>query len=149
MKVRIVCFRFDFNPLYCTAMFFEHQLHTYVPLIDLVQLEAFMDSCDITDTVWINKNVPSALGDHSLILLSIFMEKDISFIKGQISSFIGLGNRHLNYIQYSCYVWSVKLWSFDVLLMSHTLCTLVVLIGMSTCLLIHKKNPAHMRFFTL
>ena len=74
MKIIIGCFSYDFNPLYCTATFFGHQLHTYVPLIDLVQLEAFMDSCNITDKVWIIKKVPS-LGDHNLILLSIFMEK--------------------------------------------------------------------------
>ena len=70
MSIRIGCFRYDFNPLYCTATFFGHQLHTYVPLIDLVQLEAFMDSCDITDKVWIIKKVPS-LGDHTQFNSSI------------------------------------------------------------------------------
>ena len=77
MKIRIVCFRFDFNPLYCTAMFFVHQLHTYLPLIDLsfhgyivVILQIESESI---------KKYQSALGDHSLILLSNSMEKYISF----------------------------------------------------------------------
>ena len=84
-----------------------HQLHTYVPLIDVVQLEAFMDSCDITDRVWINKKIPKCLGRAQFNYSINFYGKNILFIKvhirnGQIcsyiSSFEGLGNRHLNYV---------------------------------------------------
>ena len=60
-------------------MFFVHQLHTYLPLIDLsfhgyivVILQIESESI---------KKYQSALGDHNLILLSNFLEKEISFIK--------------------------------------------------------------------
>ena len=58
----------------------------------------------------IKKSTQSVFGDHSLILLSIYMEKYISFKyqntigNGQISSFKDLGNRHLNYIMDSAVV---------------------------------------------